>query len=293
MPRPSVPPLALKAHLDRIADTYDSRYLATDPLWFVHQYERNEDREIVGLIAAGLAFGNVRSIQNSIRFALSLIAELAGEDHPAALVDRFDLRRDGPKLHSFYHRYVRGDDLARLLAMIRVAREHHGSLGGAFRRAFEAGDGTIQEGLGRFVDALFEEASRQAGPRERARRGLRFLLAHPAGGSACKRWNLYLRWMIRTDTVDLGIWNGVPTSALVLPLDTHTARISFNIGLTEKTNASWSMAEEITERLRELDPDDPVRYDFALSRLGILDLCPRRRDPRRCAECAIEPVCVL
>jgi uncharacterized protein (TIGR02757 family) len=113
------------------------------------------------------------------------------------------------------------------------------------------------------------------------------------GPGASKRWNLYLRWMVRgPDAVDLGAWRGlVPASVLVVPLDTHVHRVARCLGLTRRRDASWRTAEEITAALRRIDPDDPVRFDFALCHLGMSGACPARRDPARCAVCPLEGVC--
>jgi uncharacterized protein (TIGR02757 family) len=97
----------------------------------------------------------------------------------------------------------------------------------------------------------------------------------------------------RNGGLDFGLWRGIPPARLVIPLDTHVARIAANLGLTLRRSVDWRMAVEVTAALRTLDPDDPVKYDFAICRLGILDHCPRRRDPVKCARCLIKPVCTL
>ncbi|GAC1603956.1 MAG: hypothetical protein NVS4B10_16730 [Myxococcales bacterium] len=149
----------------------------------------------------------------------------------------------------------------------------------------------MREALGAFVDDLLAPDFRPfTGARAPTRR-LKHLLPHPARGSACKRLNLFLRWMIRpADGVDFGLWE-VPAAALVIPLDTHVHRIGRFIGLTRRADLSWRTAEEITARLRTLDADDPVRYDFALSHLGISGSCPSRRDARKCEGCPLQPIC--
>jgi uncharacterized protein (TIGR02757 family) len=122
-------------------------------------------------------------------------------------------------------------------------------------------------------------------------RGAAHILPDPGKGSAAKRLMLLLRWMIRpADGVDLGLWP-VPASVLLMPVDTHIQKLGYNIGLTDRSGASWKTAEEITAALRRFDPDDPVKYDFALCHLGMLQHCPSRRDPDRCAGCGVKPVC--
>jgi uncharacterized protein (TIGR02757 family) len=123
---------------------------------------------------------------------------------------------------------------------------------------------------------------------------VRAFLADPARGAACKRLNLFARWMVRPDDgVDLGLFAPARPDQLVIPLDTHVARISRYLGLTTRGTVDWRMAAEVTAALRRFCPRDPVRYDFALSRLGILNACPRRADPRRCRGCLLLPGCVL
>ncbi|HET7826134.1 MAG TPA: DUF2400 family protein, partial [Anaeromyxobacter sp.] len=155
------------------------------------------------------------------------------------------------------------------------------------------GPGALRPALARFARELREAPP--VGPllRGRGPRGLRHLLPDAAGPGASKRWNLFLRWMVRgPDAVDLGAWSGlVPRSALVVPLDTHVHRVSRCLGLTRRRDASWRTAEEITAALRRLDPEDPVRYDFALCHLGMSGACPARRDRALCAACPLSPAC--
>lgn len=242
---------------------------------FVHRYEK-PDREIVGLVAAFLAFGNVAAIRRSVGRVLDSLGP-----HPAATVDsarRATLER---RLQGFVHRVWRGMHLATLLAHAGAIRRREGSLGLALERRLRA-HGDLREALAELADEL-------RGPG--ADRSLRHLVADPRAGSACKRLLLYLRWMSRpADGVDLGIWP-IPPSLLVIPVDTHVLRIARNLRLTERRDASWRTAEDITASLRRFDPDDPVKYDFALCHLGVSRQCPSRRDSHNCARCALRAVC--
>ncbi len=103
-------------------------------------------------------------------------------------------------------------------------------------------------------------------------RGVRFMFPDPLKGSACKRQNLFLRWMIRNDELDFGLWKEIPTSKLIVPVDTHIAQISKKLQLTKRENVSWKMAEEITNNLKKFDENDPVKYDFALCHIGMRKL---------------------
>jgi len=281
---------ALKPYLDRLVADYDRRFLATDPLAFVHRFGKPADQEVAGLLASCLAYGNVAAIRGSVGEALRRLGS-----SPAAALEGLsdtDLIR---KYRGFRHRFTSGQDVAALLAAAREMRRSHGSIGGFFRVGHRAGAPTLREALVSFVDrALDRDLSAFYRRRPAAGRGVRFLLPSPREGSGCKRLNLYLRWMVReNDGVDLGLWEGIPPRQLLVPVDTHVARIASYIGLTDRKSTGWGMTEEITASLRELDPRDPVRYDFALCRLGILDACPRRRDPVKCAACPLQPVCRL
>jgi len=285
----------LKVHLDRLARSYGRAYLDTDPVRFVHRYDRPEDREVVGMIASALAFGNIPQILRSVGAVLEILEAPPHAGRPQAALLAAAPTELARRLDGFRHRFVSGRDVVALLLAVRRAHESHGSLGRLFAAGFRSGDPDIREGLVRFVDRLLEVDVRPVYGRKRipAEAGVRYLLPNPRDGSACKRLNLFLRWMVRRDAIDPGVWEGVSPAKLLLPLDTHTSRISRHLGLTRLRTTNWRMATDVTASLRRLDPADPVRYDFALARLGILDLCPKRRDGERCARCSLEPVCVL
>jgi uncharacterized protein (TIGR02757 family) len=179
-------------------------------------------------------------------------------------------------------------DLESFLHAVARARREHGSL----RNLFAAGD----EGGPDYVPALqrfYEEMASFAGDGRGPTRGLRFLLPNPAQGSACKRAHLFLRWMVRGSGFDLGLWSGerFDPARLLLPMDTHVHRISTYLGLTRRKGADLAAAREATEWLKKIAPDDPVAFDWALSRLGILAECVRERTRRHCERCAVRPVC--
>ena len=271
MPRAASKPKALLDALEQLCQRYDRRFLETDPIGIVRRFDDPEDREIVGLIAAGLAYGRVASIRGSL---VSLLARLGAR--PSRFVASFDPARDASRFDGFVHRFTRGRDIALLLHLVRQAKDHAGSL----ESYFVDGDAdpnspTVGPALDDFGRRLF---ALDAGPFAREgvvprRDGARWLLPVPGGGSACKRSCLFLRWMVRPDDgVDCGVWTRISPSRLVLPLDTHLLRVVRALGWTRRKSAGWPMALEATERLRALDPADPVRFDFALSRLGILGL---------------------
>ena len=268
---------AIRQCLDALLEDF-RRHLAVsrDPVGFVHRYTRPQDQEVVGLVAASLAFGNAVAARQSVERALHQL-----EPDPAALVAQADIRELRHRLRGFKHRIYRGEHLARMLSGAGALLRDYGTLGNAFV-SFHRETGDFRESLARFADALRGDA------RDRS---TRHLVSDPRAGSACKRLVLYARWMIRpADQVDLGLWPIAP-SELVIPVDTHIHRISRNLGLTQRRTASWATAEEITSVLRKLDPEDPVKYDFALCHLGVSRECPSRPDPDKCARCVLRDVC--
>ena len=263
--------------LDRLVATMDqAARREADPVGFVHRYRDPADQEVVGLVAAGLAFGNVVAVRRSVQRVLDTLGP-----SPARAVEGRSFAQLRRPLEGFVHRVWKGAHVAAMLANAGALRRAHGSLGERLAAHVEAASG-LREGLARLADEL-------RGPN--ADRALRHLVPDPRAGSACKRLLLYLRWMVRpADGVDLGLWPLDP-SCLLIPLDTHIHRIGTNLGLTDRKDASWRTAEEITAALRAIDPDDPVRYDFALCHLGVSRDCPSRRDRLKCAPCVLRPVC--
>lgn len=280
----------LKSHLERLYATYNHSFLKSDPLWFVHRFKDNRDREICGLIASGLAYGNVEGIKRSIERVLGIMGW-----EPFAFTARFNPARHKKAFLNFKHRFTSGEDIMCLLYFARQMVDGCGSIGGFFMRGYSPEDENVKNPLSSFSErALSLDSGRIYGAKKLPlRAGVRFLFPSPANGSPCKRLNLYLRWMVRKDSLDFGIWKGIGPDKLVIPLDTHVARISKYIGLTERRTADWKMAEEITENLKRLDPGDPVRYDFSISRLGIVKDCRGRKSEERCRVCLIKDVCVV
>jgi uncharacterized protein (TIGR02757 family) len=282
----------LREYLDHLAADYGPEYLHTDPIGEVRRFTDPDDREVAAFLAAGLAFGRVGTILEHLRDLWDRL-----ERSPARAVDAWSVR-DARRLDGFTHRWVSGPDLARVLSALGRARRRHGSLRSLFLAGYDPEERDLAGSLSRFVGALRSEV--RPGTRGRAVAeedlplGVRTFFADPARGGACKRLNLFLRWMVRPDDgIDLGLLEAVRPDQLVVPLDTHVSRLSRYLGLTERRTVDWKMAVEITDRFRLLDPADPVRYDFALSRLGILEACPRRVDPVCCAACPLVPACVL
>ena len=235
-------------------------FVHPDPLEFLYRYDDPDDREVVGLIASTLAYGRVRQILRSVGNAL----ERTGP-HPAAFVRNSSpdsLRR---AFEGFKHRFTTGEDLCSMLDGVRTVVDEHGTLGGFFSTLLRPEDETVLPALTSFVGAIADASCVAAGEEGACP------LPDPERGSACKRLHLFLRWMVRRDDVDPGGWDAVPASKLIVPLDTHMHRLSLTLGLTDRRQANGRTALEVTSAFREFSQDDPVKYDFALTRLGIRD----------------------
>ena len=263
------------------AETDLGARLLRDPVSIARAVDDPLDAELVALLASSRAFGNVTTILAKVR---EVLARRGGAPR-AACREPARVRRS---LDGFTHRLYAGADVAALLIGAYRVQRAAGSLGLAFAAHKRASD--LQEGLARLVD----DVRREGGLDERGSRGARHLLPDPRAGGSSKRLLLFLRWMVRPRAgTDLGLWSELlSTDELLIPLDTHLFKLSKNVGLTSRSSPSWRAAEEVTARLREIDPRDPVRFDFPLCHLGMAQDCPSRRDARRCDGCGVRPLCV-
>jgi uncharacterized protein (TIGR02757 family) len=257
--------------------------LAADPVAWPRRYADPRDREIAAFYAAWMAFGRVDLFRPVLARWFAWMDEGGG---PRARTLEIG---DTTPIDDLYYRWVRARHLIiAMLATGDLVRER-----GALEPWFTGA--TQKERLIAGVSAWRARAefhARQAGFGDRLPRPLDHLLASPRGTSACKRWNLALRWLVRPDDgVDLGVWTSVHPRELIMPVDTHVSRIARFVGLTEREDGTWKTAEQITEALRVLDPEDPTRFDFALAHLGISGACRGYRDPAVCAGCPLDPIC--
>jgi uncharacterized protein (TIGR02757 family) len=281
---------ALAGALDRLYHDYNREDSAADPVHLVRPYPDPPDREIAGFCAASLAFGRVSSVVASIRTLFRIMGP-----HPAGYVRRFDPRRPHPDLHAMVHRWTRGVDLAALLWMLRQMLERSGSIERFFAEGMRPDDVDIGPALDRFSARALDLDIRQVYRRMPARPGVCYFFPRPSAGSACKRLNLYLRWMVRRDEVDLGVWRLITPARLIVPLDTHVIRLAQCLRLTRYTTPGWKMASDITKSLRDLDAEDPVRFDFSLCHVGMMNACGfgRRQGDSQCplkGSCRPRPV---
>jgi uncharacterized protein (TIGR02757 family) len=275
----------LKPVLDRLYTDFNHADSATDPIQIVRRFSRADDREIVGFIAAALAFGRVSSVLQSIERVLAVIGP-----EPAAYVRRFDARRDGPAFAGIVHRWTRAADIVAMLWLLRQMIDRSGSVEGFFLEGYDAGADDIADALDSFSTRAMALDLKAAYGRVPARPGVCYFFPRPSAGSACKRLNLFLRWMVRRDALDLGVWTRVPPSALIVPLDTHVIRVGRCLRLTRYTSPGWRMAADITASLRAIDPADPVKYDYALCHLGMMNACGFTR-AQGDSQCPLRGVC--
>jgi uncharacterized protein (TIGR02757 family) len=239
--------------------------------------------EIAGFLAAALAYGRVQQIEKS----LTSLFERMG-DRPSEFVRDFN-RQKRAKLADFKHRFTAGDDISDLLTLFRNILNRYGSIETFFVRGYGAGDRNIIPALSTFCKSFLNMyAGKHNG---HVTKGLSYLLADPAAGSACKRLNLFLRWMVRNDHVDPGLWKTIDKAKLIVPVDVHMGRLCKILGLYDRKTVSLTAAVEITRSFAQIEPADPVKYDFALSRVGIVDNCTGRFRAE-CELCQLFAVCL-
>ena len=260
----------LKATLDRLYGAFNYPDSAADPIQIVRRFEAPDDREVAGFLASALAFGRVGSVLKSIERVFAVTGP-----RPAAFVRAFEPRRQGRELEPIVHRWTRGIDLSALLWILRKMLEQSGSVEGFFLEGHSHAAEDVGPGLDSFsTRALAMNLKAVYGDsRKGTARGVGYFFPRPSNGSACKRLNLFLRWMVRHDGLDLGVWTRVAPSQLIVPLDTHIIRVGRCLKLTRYASPGWAMARDITTSLRRLDPDDPVRYDYALCHMSMMNAC--------------------
>ncbi len=254
--------------------------LLNDPLGIVREYSDDADREVAALVAAVLAYGQVQLVRRAIRSALEPLG-----DNPAEFLLKADAEAISGATAGFLYRMTKAEDLADLFNAISTSLKEDGSLDATFARSEAL---TFTERCSDFVQTL-----RSWRLRSESERGFRYLLVDPADGSTAKRFCLFLRWVVRAGEPDLGLWKSVSASELGVPIDTHTKRFWRYLGVCTRKTVDWKLVLEITEGLKELDADDPLRYDFSVCHLGISKACIHKRSDEHCPSCPIEPVCQL
>ncbi len=252
--------------LESLYDRYNrAELIRPDPLQFVYRYSRPADMEIAGFIASCLAYGRVQQIEKDVG---NLLERMGAS--PFEFVKNFD-ENGRAKLKGFRHRFNTGDDISYLFELLRGILLKFGGIEKFFASGYNPADKNVIPALSSFCDTLlnmYRDCHNRNAPK-----GLSYLLPRPEAGSACKRLNLFLRWMVRDDEVDAGLWKAIDRSKLVVPVDVHIGRLSGILGFHNRKTISLKTAVEITESFAQIEPGDPVKYDFALSRIGILEDC--------------------
>jgi uncharacterized protein (TIGR02757 family) len=258
----------LGGSLDSLYRDFNVADSASDPVRLVRPFTDPRDREIAGFCAGALAFGRVASVLNSITTLLAIMGP-----HPAAFVRRFDPDAAHRELRAMVHRWTRGVDLVALLWILRQMLERSGTLEQFFLEGFDPAHDDVGPALDSFSTRALTLDIRRAYGTTPKRAGVCYFFPRPSAGSACKRLNLFLRWMVRSDEIDLGVWTRVPAGKLIVPLDTHVIRLGRCLKLTRYTSPGWRMAADITASLRALDAADPVRFDFSICHVGMMNAC--------------------
>jgi uncharacterized protein (TIGR02757 family) len=238
--------------------------------------------EVAALLSAALAYGRVRQIEKDLNDLFTRTGP-----SPYRFVLNFN-KTKRQKLDSFKHRFTTGADIADLLSALKIVLRRKGTIEKFFLLGCNKNDENIIRALSTFCTSLHDIHSKQNG--HRVSTGLRYLLPDPAAGSACKRLNLFLRWMVRHDDVDPGLWKELDKAKLLVPVDVHMARLSRILGFHNKNTVSLSTAVQITKAFARIAPSDPAKYDFALSRVGITDGCTAKPH-KRCNACQLQQFC--
>lgn len=230
------------------------RFVAPDPLQFLYNYHDPLDREVVGFIAAVLAYGRVGHIVKKEKILFERLGQA-----PATFLISSSLAKIQKAVSGIRHRFTGEHEIAALLHALSTTIRKHGSLFACFQTCLIEKERTLEHALNRFVEHISSSAPVLK----------KFTLPQSHNGSACKRLNLFLRWMVRRDEVDLGDWHNLGPSLLMVPLDIHMFRIGHALSFTKRRQADIVAAREITEGFKMVCPEDPVRYDFVLTRFGL------------------------
>jgi len=251
----------LKEKLDKLYIQYQQKFSSKDPVWVLHRFSDARDIEIIGLITASYSYGQVDQINKFTEKLLSAIG-----NKPYEFTINFAKRKDKKFLKGLNYRFNTEDDLADLFHALQCAVEEHGSLKNLFLKGYKTDSENIIEALSHFTSYLSSYSNRL---NRDERNYFNYLLPNPTNKSTCKRMNLFLRWMIRKDKIDTGLWAEVSKSRLIMPVDVHVARVSKKLKLVNRKSVDLKFALELTETLKKFDKDDPVKYDFSLCHIGI------------------------
>jgi len=246
----------LKIFLDKKYLEYQKLYSTDDPVWYLHNLARNRDIEIAGFFISCFSYGRIDLINKFTHDFLGKINNRIFE-----FTVNFE-KKDAKYFKNFYYRFNKKEDLVYLFISLKRAIIKFGSLKNLFLQNYSNNNLNIIPALNYFTEYLKERVP--------VKSKFHYLIPDSAKNSTCKRLNLFLRWMVRDDKIDLGIWgNEINKSKLIIPVDTHVYRVSRYLGLIDRKSCDMKFALELTEKLKEFDKKDPVKYDFALCHIGI------------------------
>ncbi len=249
--------LDLKSFLDEKAIKYNQPFfIETDPIQIPKNFSGKENIEIAAFLTATIAWGNRQSI---IKNATKLMNLLDDEPHDFILNHAAN---DLKNIEKFVHRTFNGADCIYFIRSLKNIYKNHGGLQAVFEKGFRK-ENKVKSALSEFYNVFFEING------ERSRKHV----SNVEKGASAKRLNMFLRWLVRKDItgVDFGLWNGIPPSELLLPLDVHTGNVARKLGLLQRKSNDWKAVVEVTQTLRKFDPADPIKYDFALFGLGAFE----------------------
>ncbi len=253
----------LKHKLEYHYKYFDFNQISPDPLEFLHRYNNFHDIEISGLLSSVFAYGNVKQIITTLEKVHTIM-----NHNPYEFVNNYNHKKDKKLFKDVVHRFYTSADIAGLFNGLNKIYTTYGSIKKLFLLYYFQEEEHLRNAIHFYSRNMIEIISDHQKPS----RGVTFMFPDTYKGSACKRTNLFLRWMVRKDELDFGLWFEVPTSKLVIPVDTHVAKICKQLKLTKQNNVSWKMAEEITDNLKKFDENDPVKYDFAICHIGMRKL---------------------
>jgi uncharacterized protein (TIGR02757 family) len=250
----------IKRKLNYHFKKFDRDSISPDPLEFPRRFTNYYDIEISAFISSIFAYGNITQIMDT----LNTVHKIMG-DSPYEYVLNYEFEKSRMDFNDLKHRFFTTGDIRRLFIGLRRIYENYGTLK-YFFLLYHLDN--LKSTLSFFSKNMIGLITNE----KHITNGLRFMFPNPKKGSACKRMNLFLRWMVRNDELDFGLWPEINTKNLIIPVDTHVARLAKKLKLTKRKNVSWLMAEEITKNLKKYDANDPVKYDFALCHLGMRKL---------------------
>lgn len=271
---------SIRIHLDKIAKFYhDPKYLNSDPILFCYSYSKKEDIELIGFISAMFSYGNVVSIQ---KFLEALISNF--RESPREILEKQSIQL--PK--NIYYRFQTNRDISDFIIGLQILLNESPSLEPYFLNDQKSNQLGISNFQKRFLKIL-----QSLNPKKEISNGLKFLVGSGDKNSANKRYHMFLRWMVRDKFPDFGIYQNLSKKHLQYPLDTHIVKFSRILGLTHRKTINAKMVEEITNNVKQFNTEDPLLYDFPLSRLGILKICKTKYVKDICTTCKIKSLCTI